>query len=328
MTRRLKRSFGVAILYFGTWAVAPAVGQPVTFQPAGTIAGPAELIRAAGGYAYVSAGKTITIVDISRPGSTKSVGSYSFPAKISGFSVSGPLIYVAADLFGFGILDAGNPAALSLRGALKTRGQAKNVAVSGTTALVADVLSGIDVIDVSNPSVPVQVGSIFLEGVAAAVTAAGRLAYASDRPSGFYVMDTQQPTATAPLSAVQSPSPIVVPFEAQIEILRPAGGASTTAVLIAGGFLQFFDVSRPESIVQLPSYRAPFPALRATLVGTRAYVAAGPAGVQVIDLSTPAMPRVIASYATMSPAVDVAVDNSLVLVALAKGDVIILRTDN
>jgi hypothetical protein len=276
----------------------------------------------------VAAGKTITIFDISRPASPKSISSYSFPANISGFSVAGTAIYVAADLFGFGILDATNPAALTLRGALKTKGQAKNVAVSGTTALVADVLSGIDVIDVSNPSRPVQVGSIFLEGVAAAVTVKGRLAYASDRPSGFYVVDTQTPAATSPLSAVQSPSPIVVPFDAQIEVLQPAGGTSTTAVLIAGGFLQFFDVSRPESLVQLPSYRAPFPAVRAALVGTRAYVAAGPAGVQVIDLSTPAVPRVIASYATTSPALDVAVDNSLVLVALAKGEVIILRTDN
>jgi hypothetical protein len=40
------------------------------------------------------------------------------------------------------------------------------------------------------------------------------------------------------------------------------------------------------------------------------------------------MPRVVGSYATMSPAVDVAADNSLVVVALAKGDVIILRADN
>jgi hypothetical protein len=328
VTRKLRRSLAVVILCYGCWSVPAAAGQPVTFEQVGAIAGPAELVRAAGEFAYVSAGKTITIVDISRPAAPKSVGSYAFPAKIDDFVVADRLIYVAADQFGLGILEATNPAALTLRGALKTRGQAKRVAVSGTTAFVADVLSGIDVIDVSNPSTPHQIGSIFLEGVAAAVTARGRLVYASDRPSGFYVMDTEKLKATSPLSAVQSPSPIVVPFDAQIELLQPAGGTSTTAMLIAGGFLQFFDVSRPESIVQLPSFRAPFPAVRAALVGTRAYTAAGPAGVQVIDLSMPSMPRVIASYPTMSPAVDVAVDNSLLLVALAKGEVIILRKDN
>jgi hypothetical protein len=53
-----------------------------------------------------------------------------------------------------------------------------------------------------------------------------------------------------------------------------------------------------------------------------------PADDSPMRLSTPAMPRVVASYATTSPALDVAVANSLVLVALAKGDVIILRTEN
>src|SRR4051794_11618711 len=109
MTRQLRRSFGVVVLCFGSWAVPPAVGQPVTFARVGAIAGPAELVRAAGDYAYVSAGKTITIVDVSRPAAPKAVGSYAFPAKIDGFSISDRLIYVAADQFGLGILDATNP---------------------------------------------------------------------------------------------------------------------------------------------------------------------------------------------------------------------------
>lgn len=324
---QLRRS-SVAVVLLSSCALFSSGGisaQGVQFEAVGAIAGPAELIKIRGQYAYISADKTLRIVDISNPRMPNAVAEYAFPARITGFQVVDQLIYVAADVFGLGILDSSNPGVLILRGALKTTGQAKDVAVSGRKALVTDVVSGVDIVDVTNPSKPAQMGSIFLEGVAAAVTVAGPLAYASDRPAGFYVIDPEKPTASMPLSARQSSNPVTLPFEAQVAIVKTSASPPTTAVLIAGGLVQFFDVSNPAAPTELPPFRIPGFALRAAFIDTRAYIAAGPGGVQVVDLSSPATPHIIGAYKTATMAVDVAVDGSLMLVAVRPGDVIILR---
>ena len=89
--------------------------------------------------------------------------------------------------------------------------------------------------------------------------------------------------------------------------------------------MQFFDVSNPAAPTELPPFRAPGFALRTAFTDARAYIASGPAGVQVVDLSLPATPRVIDAYKTASPAIDIAVAGSLILVAVRPGAVLILR---
>jgi hypothetical protein len=58
------------------------------------------------------------------------------------------------------------------------------------------------------------------------------------------------------------------------------------------------------------------------------YVADGQEGLQVIDVSTPAQPRIAGFFQTSSQARDVAVSDSAVYVSLAGGEVVILRTSN
>src|SRR5439155_14500601 len=140
--------------------------ETLAFTPVGTIPGPADLIRVDGGRAYVAAGRTLTIFDVSNPGAPERAGSHTFPEKIWGFRVVGSLVYVAADFFGVGVLDVSNVSSPVLRGSLKTPGQAKSVAIYGTKALVADHMSGLDYLDVSNASNPVKLGSFFLDGYA------------------------------------------------------------------------------------------------------------------------------------------------------------------
>jgi hypothetical protein len=54
--------------------------------------------------------------------------------------------------------------------------------------------------------------------------------------------------------------------------------------------------------------------------GTRAYVVTGAEGVQVVDLSSPADPKLVGAYKTPSPARDVAVTDMHVFVALTSGE--------
>jgi hypothetical protein len=60
------------------------------------------------------------------------------------------------------------------------------------------------------------------------------------------------------------------------------------------------------------------------LKGTVAYVADGPEGIQVVDLSNPSTPTIVATFKTPAPAREVAVAGSTVFVGLVNGSVAIL----
>ena len=66
-------------------------------------------------------------------------------------------------------------------------------------------------------------------------------------------------------------------------------------------------------------------AQRVALQGRLAYVADGAGGLTLVDLANPRQPVVLGSHATAGAARDVAVADSLVLVAVAGADAILLR---
>jgi hypothetical protein len=283
---------------------------------------PPELIRVQGKWAYIASNKTITLFDISNPASPARLGDYSFPDRILGFRPSGSLVYVAADLYGLGILDISQTGVPRLRGSFKTPGSAKNVAVWGRTVVVADQVAGLDIIDVSDPAKPAQIGSVYVDGFASDVVTAGSLAYAVDRPTGFYVADLSQLKSQEPMSTLQSSTASNGPV--QVEVMQGSTGHPAIAVR-ALALLLLYDVSNPGMPVELPPFRTPGRALRVFIQGTSAYVADGPEGLQVVDLSTPTRPRIAGAYKMANPAIDVALANTLAFVVVRGADVIILR---
>lgn len=315
MTRAKLPSGGTVLLCLAGMTAVAAVhvsAQTLNFVPVGSITGPADLVEVSGGYAYVAASKTLTLVDISNPAAPKSVGAYTFPEKIWGFRVVGSLVYVAADFFGLGILDVSNPASPTLRGSIKTPGQAKNVAVFGTKAAVADHMSGVDFIDASNPAKLVSLGSFYLDGYARDVAASGSLAYAVDAPTGLYVFDLSK---SGPMDAVSTQQSATAP--GSIVVSEAAFQGPKIAILVGGGSLQVYDLSNPAAPVKAATYRTPGGRpLRASLSGSLAYVADGGEGLQVVDFSTPTKPSLVGAFKTPRPARDVAVADSLVFVVV------------
>ena len=241
------------------------------------------------------------------PGAEERSGTHTFPEKIWGLQIAEPLVYVAADFFGLGILDVSNPAAPKLRGSLKTPGQAKSVVVAGNKAAVADHMSGVDFIDTSNADKPTLLGSFYLEGYAREVALSGSIAYAVDAPFGVYAFDMTKPGALEPISSQQtatSPGSIVVSPETP-------GDAPKLAVLVGGGSIQIYDLSKPTEPVRVTAFKTPSGRpVRAALHGSRAFVADWREGLQVVDLSNPKAPRLVASHKTSAPARDVAVTDS------------------
>jgi hypothetical protein len=313
--------FGAACIACASMVIGSA--QTNTLASAGSLPGPFEMIRVQGQRAYVTNRGVLTALDISMPTAPKTIGSYTFPEPIWGLRVVGSTVYVTADRFGLGIIDAAPNGTLTLRGSLKTPGQAKNVAVSGSTALVTDFVSGLDFVDIMNPVRPVLSGSAFLEGFATDVVSAGSHAYVADRPTGFYVFDLSKRGSFEPVASLQSAVPNNTQ-RAQLEVLEIAP-KKRVVILVAGGLLQPFDVTSPTAPVKLPSFKTPGGAVRMALKGSLAYIADGPEGLQVVDLADPAAPKIVASSKTTAPARDVAVADSFVYVGLVTGEVVILR---
>ena len=346
--RRAAARLTAAVLA-GVAVAAPAGAQTINFSPAATIPGPIDLVRAEGRFAYLTRGMTLTIFDLSDPASPVRRGEHVFPEEVWGFHVAGALAYVAAGHSGLWILDVSDPDAPRPRGSVTTPGQAKNVAVSGGRAVVADHMSGVDIIDVSDVDAPVEVGSVYTDGYARDVAMFGSHAYAVDHPAGFYVLDTAAADPLTPLGSLQSAS-----APRHVEILD---AAPHVAVLVGGvpfdplralrddappvdprGTLQIYDVSDPSAPALITTFRTPGDAQRTELRGHLAYVADGPAGLSVVDLSAPESPRVVGRYATRHFARDIAVGDGTVLVidgtvhrrshTYEDGDVVVLRRVN
>ena len=345
--RTARRTAGLLLLAALAAAGSAALpAQTLSFTPLGTISGPIDLVRAHEAFAYVTRGGTLTVYDIANPAAPARRGSYELPEKVWGFTVIGPLAYLAAGHSGMWIVDVSDPDNPTLRGSVKTPGQAKNVAVSGGRAVVADHMSGVDVIDISDLAAPATVGSVYTDGYARDVAMFGPRAYAVDHPAGFYVLDMTRDDPLDPVGSLQSAS---APRHVEIIAARP-----DVAVLVGAvpydplrvlrteerpddprGTLQLYDVSDPATPVLITTYPTPGNAQRAELDGTLAYVADGPAGLSVVDLSDPASPEVVGTYQTRNAARDVAVADTAVLVldgtirrgshTHEDGDVIILR---
>ena len=291
---------------------APISAQTPAFTQVASIPGPADLVEIHGSRAYVVGHGTLRIIDISNPQAPKTLGTHTFPEKIWGLQIAEPLVYVAADFFGLGILDVSNPAAPKLRGSLKTPGQAKSVVVAGNKAAVADHMSGVDFIDTSNADKPTLLGSFYLEGYAREVALSGSIAYAVDAPFGVYAFDMTKPGALEPVHSqqtAQAPGSIVVSPD--------NAGATKLAVLVGGGSIQIYDLSKPTEPARVTAFKTPSGRpVRAALHGAHAFVADSREGLQVVDLSNPKAPRLVASHKTAAPARDVAVTDSHVFVVV------------
>ena len=326
--------------------LAPAFAQTRTLERVGFIPGPATTVHLHEGIAYVSDGPTLRLFDVSDPADPAALGSHTFPQNIYGVRTSGTVAYAAIDFSGLGILDVSDPAAPAPLGSYQTAGQALSVDVSGTTAVVANRLSGLEVIDASDPTAPVSFGSYFTEGYAIDVKAVGSYAYVVDRPGGLSIIDLSQSSESGELDAAGMASSAERPATTAAVSRDPnAPGATLAAIVTTDTLLELFDVSDPSNPVAVTSYRHPdrpatgiaIAAPRVRFDGSLAFIADinPPFLVQVVDLSAPARPALVATYAPSGPPADVSASGSLVLVAVGNNEegsgepgVVILRLDS
>jgi hypothetical protein len=234
---------------------------------------------------------------------------------------------------GLRVLDVANPMSPALRGSFTLRGANQSLMVlSPTVVLTTNYSSGLNVIDVSDPAQPSRIGSYVGDGFARGVTAAGTMAYLTDWPSGLYVLSLVKDRDPEVVSQLRTPGEqtgIEDPrsFTPAVTLTEPAPSAPTTlvSVLDQGGSLHVFDVTKPAAAVETATLRISGTPRRMRTQGRLAFIAAGPAGVHVVDLSNPSKPAVVTQAATKAQAHDVALGESTMFVAAGGDGVIVFR---
>lgn len=299
---------GALVLVLGR-AVLDA--QAPGWDTVGTIAGPADLVRANGTSAYVVAGSTFTVVDVSDPQAPKPRGTLKLPANATALAVSGTTVYLALGLGGVAVVDAASPDKPTLVGSHKTRGEALKIAVSGSRLVVSDRMAGAVILDVSEKTRPVSRGSLYTDGYTRDVAIADASAYVVDSSNDFLVVDVAR--SGGPETTATAGSKLASTI---VAIASPAQGPRT-AYVVGGGSLRTLDVSAPTAATPLGDTAVSARAAALAIDGRVGYLAAGGDGVQILDLSDSTKPAVTGVIKTSGAARDVAVAGGLVFVAVA-----------
>ncbi|MCH8334195.1 hypothetical protein IIC65_09700, partial [Candidatus Sumerlaeota bacterium] len=185
------------------------------------------------------------------------------------------------------------------------------VAVSGSLAYVLHEAilgtSSLQIIDVSNPSSPVLRGTYAGLPGAQGLAISKSLAFVADSEVGLQIIDVSDPSAPQLRFEVFPVSGAGVTVSNSLAYLTADWGSSS-------GF-SIFVFTDPSSPFEVGSITVPGEAAGVAVEGSWAYVAAGSAGLLVIDVSSRGAPVLVGSYDTPGDATGVAVEDSLVYVA-------------
>ncbi len=261
-------------------------------------------VAKSGSYLYVAA-RALQVLDISSPDRIQRVGFYPFQEHpIYGIAVSGNYAFAAGD-GGLKVLDITDRTQPRLVTQLALDGYPQSVVIAGTFAYVASgFLQGrggaLRIIDISDPAHPKVAGRFEPTTGTYGAAVNGRYAYLAASTSGLIVVDISDPA-----------DPQKVGARGVIGDARGVALAGQYAYLACGtNGLQIMDVSDPTHPAKVGTYlpgvqavglnqfpqaaprwsdQGPF-CYAVTVSGTLAYVAAGPSGLHIVDVSNPTKP--------------------------------------
>ena len=291
----------------GEGGISPsAISENVEFV--GATGGAVHDVFVQDNYAYICAGGTLTILEVSAPSNPTKVGYVALPDIAYGIYVQGSFAYVADEDSGLRIIDVSEPSSPIEVGFYDTPGYAEGVYVQGGLAYVADAdgTSGLRIIDVSEPSSPVEVGFYDTPGSANAhgVYVQGSLAYVAN-DSGLHIIDVSEPSSPTEVGFYDTPG--------SAHGVYVQGSLAYVAAWYSG--LRIIDVSEPSSPTEVGFYDTPGSAHGVYVQGSLAYVAAWYSGLRIIDVSEPSSPTEVGFYDTPGWASGVYVQGGLAYMA-------------
>ncbi len=209
------------------------------------------------------------------------VGRWPYGSAYAG-AISGNLVY-----FGNGtvlqIADISDPKTPRLVGEIVLPGFPTGIALSNGFAYVADSEAGLRIIDVSTPASPVEVGVFETTGKIWKVVVSGHYAYVLGSPAGVQIIDVGLPNSPVAVASFSILASDIAVSEGYLYLTSFPSGSHSPGLLI-------FDVSTPESPIEVTFHETPGAAQRIDVSSGYAFVADGDSGLRIIDVTTPASP--------------------------------------
>ncbi|MCF7824113.1 MAG: T9SS type A sorting domain-containing protein [Candidatus Marinimicrobia bacterium] len=255
-----------------------------------SLAGYGEGLAVSGTYAYIAAGSSgMQVINISNPASPDSVttvaGSGSGYAE--GINVSSPYAYLGNGA-NVTIYDINTPETPSIVGTYEGTDWVQDAVGRGNYLYVCEWGVGVDVVDISNPASPTFV-TTFSNPKNADIMFDGDFGYIASRDGGLTVIDVSSPAAPT----------LVNTFTTQGTLRKVSYGAITISSTVTGHIftaevsgLGAVDVSSAATGMDYSARIAVTPpaegiAYSALVMGTKAYVPYGSAGMRILDVTNP-----------------------------------------
>jgi len=255
-----------------------------------------------GQYAYVAALEGgLQVVKISNPAAPSLCGFYSTTNRASaeGITILGGVAYVADRYAGLEIFDLGNPVVPVLLSSTNCgRGVAVKVKTSGSGVLAyVSTDGGLCVLDVSQPSSPVLLGQTAVGdgGIYGSIAMYGNSVIGPALYGTIHMVDVSQPSAPHDLTLSTGDNGTggyseVAVAGSYLYAESEASGIGFTVFSISGTNIS--RVGRNGGVVSTDGFFN-----KMLISGSRAYVAAGGSGLQIVDVSTPSSPVSVAAFA-------------------------------
>ncbi|MDP8207494.1 MAG: T9SS type A sorting domain-containing protein [Candidatus Electryonea clarkiae] len=247
-----------------------------------------------GGAGFLGGAGFMSSVDISDPFSPFEICNIEIPYYVEDIDFQDDKLFIAASGSNLQIIEVSDDASLTEAG-YYDQDPVYDVAVIGDYAYVAKRRSGLNVFDISDPASPFIVG--IDSNIAYGIEIHDQYLY-THYSTCFRVFDISNPESPTETDTLQMHASIL-----DITI------ANSLAFLVHSNidYISLIDVSDPESTELMGSYDCPNELNGADVTDEFLFVAAGHAGLRIVDYSDPSSPLEIGHLDTLGYTKDVAI---------------------
>ncbi|MFH1374595.1 MAG: hypothetical protein ABII79_12445 [bacterium] len=263
-------------------------------------------IFADNGIAYVAHGRGgLQIVNFADPTRPSRIGSFSTSGPASDVFVRGNLAYVTdGDLQ---IINVSNPSSPASVGSYTAVDYVQGICIRDSLAYLACGYDGLHIVNIRDSSLPAGLGTCNTPDIAKGVTVQDSLAYVSDYRSALQIINVSDPSLPVLLGDDTSGMSHDIFVRDSLAFIGHG--------VISNGGLLIYNVSNPALPVLAGSYDTYGSTYGVHVQDSIAYLADRKYDLQVVNVSVPNHPSLLAEFSTPGPSSEIFVWHNRVLLA-------------